>query len=38
MIRTGDIAVLGVAYTWSASAGRSDAVRVLPTAIVPEQK
>jgi hypothetical protein len=38
MIRPGYIAVFGVAYTWSASAGRSDAVRVLPTAILPEQK
>jgi hypothetical protein len=38
MIRSGDIAVLGVAYTWSASAGRSEAVGVLPAAILPEQE
>jgi hypothetical protein len=37
MIRPADIAVLGVAYTWSAGAGRSDAVRVLPTGILAEQ-
>jgi hypothetical protein len=38
MIRAGEVAVLDVAYTWSATAGRGGAHGLLPTVVLAEQK